>query len=172
MVESILNFLNQTGFSMFSDGDNWKCLIMIAIAFVLSYLAIVKQFEPLLLLPIAFGMLLTNLPGAEMFHEQLFAGGHVNWDLFGGAHCISSAALIAPEGYQFQVLENGTVYLAGQYGNMIFGHLSGLALDAAATINSTGAVVSAAGEVLRENATIVIDMVEATVKGLKELYNE
>ena len=58
---------------------------MILISFVLMYLAIKKQFEPLLLLPIAFGMLLTNLPGAEVFHEALFAGGHVHWDLFGGA---------------------------------------------------------------------------------------
>ena len=49
------------------------------------YLAIVKGFEPLLLLPISFGMLCTNLPGADMFHEILFAGGHVHWDLFGGA---------------------------------------------------------------------------------------
>ena len=40
--------------------------------------------EPLLLLPIAFGMLITNLPGAEMYHEILFAGGHVNWEIFGG----------------------------------------------------------------------------------------
>ncbi|MDE7053742.1 MAG: sodium ion-translocating decarboxylase subunit beta, partial [Oscillospiraceae bacterium] len=54
------------------------------IAFVLLYLAIVKKFEPLLLLPIAFGMLITNLPGAEMYHEILFAGGHVNWEFFGG----------------------------------------------------------------------------------------
>jgi oxaloacetate decarboxylase beta subunit len=51
---------------------------------VLLYLAIVKGFEPLLLLPIAFGMLLTNLPGAEIFHESLFANGHVQWALFGG----------------------------------------------------------------------------------------
>ena len=58
---------------------------MIGISFVLMYLAIVKKFEPLLLLPIAFGMLMTNLPGAEMFHEILFAGGHVHWELFGGA---------------------------------------------------------------------------------------
>ena len=43
------------------------------------YLAIVKKFEPLLLLPIAFGMLLTNLPGAEMYHRELFASGHVDW---------------------------------------------------------------------------------------------
>ncbi|NLD88185.1 MAG: sodium ion-translocating decarboxylase subunit beta [Clostridiales bacterium] len=59
-------------------------LIMIAIAFVLSYLAIVKKFEPLLLLPIAFGMLLTNLPGAGMYHEELFADGYVHWNMFGG----------------------------------------------------------------------------------------
>ena len=63
-------------------GNDPKCLIMIAIACVLLYLAIVKKFEPLLLLPIAFGMLLTNLPGAGMYHSELFAGGHVHWDLF------------------------------------------------------------------------------------------
>jgi len=57
---------------------------MIFIACVLLYLGIKKKFEPLLLVPIAFGMLLTNLPGAEMFHEILFAGGHIHWDLFGG----------------------------------------------------------------------------------------
>ena len=84
-MEAIVNFLQQTGFYQFSFDGNWKCLIMIGISFVLMYLAIVKKFEPLLLLPIAFGMLMTNLPGAEMFHEILFAGGHVHWDLFGGA---------------------------------------------------------------------------------------
>ncbi|MGN0777507.1 MAG: sodium ion-translocating decarboxylase subunit beta, partial [Aristaeellaceae bacterium] len=48
-----------------------KALIMVGIACVLLYLAIVKQFEPLLLLPIAFGMLLTNLLGSEVYHEEL-----------------------------------------------------------------------------------------------------
>ncbi len=76
----LINFLKQTGFSMIAD--NWKVLVMFLVSFVLMYLAIVKKFEPLLLLPIAFGMLLTNLPGAEMFHEELFAGGHVHWDMF------------------------------------------------------------------------------------------
>ena len=85
MLESIQNFLNQTGFTQFMQEGNWKCLIMIGIAFVLAYLAIVKQYEPLLLLPIAFGMLLTNLPGADMFHEALFAEGHVDWAAFGDA---------------------------------------------------------------------------------------
>ena len=82
-MEPILNFLQQTGFYMMSLGDNWKTLLMIAIACVLLYLAIVKKFEPLLLLPIAFGMLLTNLVGAGVYHEELFAGGHVHWDMFG-----------------------------------------------------------------------------------------
>ncbi len=80
-LQAVLNFLKQTGFSM----TNPLQIAMILIACVLFYLAIVKKFEPLLLLPIAFGMLLTNLAGAEMFHEELFAGGHVHWDMFGGA---------------------------------------------------------------------------------------
>ncbi|MDY5943122.1 MAG: sodium ion-translocating decarboxylase subunit beta [Oscillospiraceae bacterium] len=83
-MPAIINFLQQTGFYMFGQEGNWMCLIMIAISFALLYLAIVKGFEPLLLLPIAFGMLCTNLPGADMFHEILFAGGHVHWELFGG----------------------------------------------------------------------------------------
>ena len=84
-MEPIINFLQQTGFYMLSLGNNWQTVLMVVIACVLLYLAIVKKFEPLLLLPIAFGMLLTNLIGAEVFHEELFAGGHVHWDLFGGA---------------------------------------------------------------------------------------
>ena len=82
-MEAIMNFIQATGFYQIATGD-WKVLIMLLISFVLLYLAIVKKFEPLLLLPIAFGMLITNLPGAEMYHEMLFAGGHVNWELFGG----------------------------------------------------------------------------------------
>ena len=61
---------------------DWKSIIMILISFVLMYLAIGRGFEPLLLLPIAFGMLLTNLPGAGMYHSDIFAGGHVNWAAF------------------------------------------------------------------------------------------
>ena len=83
-MEAIANFFTSTGFYQFFQGDNWKSAIMLVIAVVLLFLGIVKKFEPLLLVPIAFGMLVTNLPGAEMFHEILFAGGHVHWDLFGG----------------------------------------------------------------------------------------
>ena len=84
-MEAILDFVNSSGFMLFTQGDNWKCLLMIFIACALLYLGIVKKFEPLLLVPIAFGMLITNLPGAEMYHEIFFAGGHIHWDLIGGA---------------------------------------------------------------------------------------
>ena len=83
--ESISKFLNDTGFARLVDG-NWLCLVMIAVACLLFYLAIVKKFEPLLLLPIAFGMLLTNLPGAGLYHPELFEGGHIHWPDFANAN--------------------------------------------------------------------------------------
>ena len=79
-MDAILNFLQSTGIAQI--GENPLSLVMIAISCVLLYLAIVKKFEPLLLLPIAFGMLLTNLPGAGMYHAALFEGGHVHWEMF------------------------------------------------------------------------------------------
>ena len=85
--EAVINFLNQTGFVQLAA--NYKYIIMILISLVLMYLAIVKKFEPLLLLPIAFGMLLTNLPGAGMFHEELFRDGHVHWELFSATNAIT-----------------------------------------------------------------------------------
>ena len=79
--ESLMNFVDQSGISgIFAD---WRVLVMLIISCVLLYLAIVKQYEPLLLLPIAFGMLLTNLPGAGLYHTELFEGGHVHWTIDG-----------------------------------------------------------------------------------------
>ena len=79
--ESLMNFVEQSGISgIFAD---WRVLVMLIISCVLLYLAIVKQYEPLLLLPIAFGMLLTNLPGAGLYHTELFEGGHVHWSING-----------------------------------------------------------------------------------------
>ncbi|MBE6174533.1 MAG: sodium ion-translocating decarboxylase subunit beta [Rikenellaceae bacterium] len=82
LLDSVMKFVETSGFGAFFAPGGWKFAVMIGIACFLLYLAIKKQFEPLLLLPIAFGMLLTNLPGAEMFHSELFAGGHVHWDIF------------------------------------------------------------------------------------------
>ena len=75
-MDAIMNFIEQTGFFMLIDGfmaGGWKNLVMICISLLLLYLAIKKQFEPLLLIGIAFGMLLTNLPGAGLYHEELWA---------------------------------------------------------------------------------------------------
>ena len=84
--EKIVNFLKTTGiFRLFvpAEGDTtgiwWQTAIMFVIAFVLIYLALVKKFEPLLLLPIAIGMLLTNLPGANMFHLNFFIAENINY---------------------------------------------------------------------------------------------
>ena len=65
----------------------WQQGVMILISFILFYLAIKKQYEPLLLLPIAFGMLLTNLPwpGGGIFHPEWFQGD-INWAALGGAY--------------------------------------------------------------------------------------
>ena len=83
ILESLVKFVETSGFGAFFAEGGWKYAAMIALACFLLYLAIKKQFEPLLLLPIAFGMLLTNLPGAEMFHPTLFDEGQIDWyDLY------------------------------------------------------------------------------------------
>ncbi len=66
-----LNFLEKDPTDP-NGAAGWQYLIMIALSCFLLYLAIKKEFEPLLLLPIAFGMLLTNLPGAGLFHNDLW----------------------------------------------------------------------------------------------------
>ena len=72
-MEAIKNFLGDTGIAkLFADSGWWQYLVMYVIVGVLFYLAIVKKFEPLLLMPIAFGMLLANLPGAELIHLEYF----------------------------------------------------------------------------------------------------
>ena len=73
MEEGIADFFNEMGFISFFQGEGWKNLIMIAVGCYLLYLAIKKGFEPLLLLPIAFGMILANLPGAGMYSSELWA---------------------------------------------------------------------------------------------------
>ena len=74
--EILLNLWNKSGFAQiitgFVSSNGWQNLVMLVIACVLLYLAIVKKFEPLLLLGIAFGCLLSNLPGAGLYNQQLW----------------------------------------------------------------------------------------------------
>ena len=91
MLEQIMNFIKQMGFyllganflndtTVFNEvlqrevviAAGWKSLVMILVSLLLLWLAIKKQFEPLLLIGIAFGMLLTNLPGAGMYNGDLW----------------------------------------------------------------------------------------------------
>ena len=78
LEEGMTDFVNEMGFVSFFQGDGWKNLAMIAIGCVLLYLAIKKGFEPLLLLPIAFGMILANLPGAGLFHSEMWNNEFLN----------------------------------------------------------------------------------------------
>ena len=72
----LLNLWNQSGFAALFSGfgaGGWQNLVMLIIACVLLYLAIVKKFEPLLLVGIAFGCLLSNLPNAGLYHPELWS---------------------------------------------------------------------------------------------------
>lgn len=77
--DTVQKFLSEMMFVEVITSGKW---IMILVACFFLFLAIHKKYEPLLLLPIAFGMLITNLPGAEMYHTELFEGGHVHWENF------------------------------------------------------------------------------------------
>jgi len=69
MLEAILSFIQSTGIYIAIADMAWQNIVMVAVACVFLYLAIAKGFEPLLLIPIAFGMLLSNIPGSEMFKD-------------------------------------------------------------------------------------------------------
>ena len=71
-ASTIDGLIKGSGFMGFIAEGGWQNIIMILISFVLFYLAIVKQYEPLLMLPIAFGMLLTNLPMTGLYHAELW----------------------------------------------------------------------------------------------------
>lgn len=87
--EILANIFNESGIAAIGQSllnGGWKTLVMYAIVAVLFYLAIVKKFEPLLLLPIAFGMLLANLPGGGIFSMNYFVqdnGAVIQWEQLG-----------------------------------------------------------------------------------------
>ncbi len=102
MFEALKGLFEQSGFGSLYNAEqpfeyfgitssfDFGTIIMLLVACVLFYLAIVKKFEPLLLLPIAFGMLLVNIPGPigdAVFHSEYFinAEGVINWKEI-GAH--------------------------------------------------------------------------------------
>ena len=103
MIDVLLDLWNNSGIAQFFlTPDGWKNAMMILLSFVLFYLAIRREFEPLLLLPIAFGMLLTNLPwpGGGIFHPEWF-NGEINWAALGGAFTDAAGNHIEPGLFDF-----------------------------------------------------------------------
>ncbi len=80
-TQAIVTLVEKSGFvTIFQDP---RQLVMILVSFVLMYLAIGRGFEPLLLLPIAFGMFLTNIPNANLYHSAIFINetAHIDWEM-------------------------------------------------------------------------------------------
>jgi len=90
ILGTLLKLWNESGFAQFFMDGGWKFLVMIAISCVLLYLGIGLKFEPLLMVGIAFGCLLANLPGGNMFHQDM-------WDAY-----IAGTEWIAPTGEVIQ----------------------------------------------------------------------
>jgi len=104
----------ESGFAAFFAEGGWKSALMIGVSFVLLYLGIVKKFEPLLLVGIAFGCLLTNLPGSGMYHPEL-------WDAFldpNNAEAYHNYGVILANGGLIDLLYIGVK--AGIYPSLIF----------------------------------------------------
>ncbi len=145
---AIIEFIRDTGYYRLFTGDG-KSYVMILISLLLIYLAIVKKFEPLLLIPIAFGMLVTNLPGVDIFHEELFASGHIHWDMFQGCIVGNTADLVSAAQYAV----NAAGSIVSSAGETI-GTITSATITEISHLNSAGAVVSdASGKILAESAT-------------------
>ena len=181
-MQAILNFCEQTGFFLFFQGDNWKCAVMILISCLLLYLGIVKKFEPLLLVPIAVGMLVTNLPGAAMYHEILFAGGHVHWDLFGGQPVTAqflaemlqngvSADLLGP--YAQQIMASAQELFGADAMADMMAQIAANGTDAVGTlanqINTLAAIESSIASygMTLSNVTVSVGLVDVLYLGIK-----
>ena len=184
-MEAIVNFLTSTGFYQFFQGDNWKSAIMLVIACVLLFLGIVKKFEPLLLVPIAFGMLVTNLPGADMFHEILFAGGHVHWDLFGGepitAQFLSemlssgvSADVLQP--YADAVMTSAQNLFSADVINDLMAQVAANGSDAVGTLANQLTALASAEQyaanygVILSDVTVSVGLIDVLYLGIKLIY--
>lgn len=93
--EVIVSILSNSGYAYFFTADGgWKNLVMIIVAFVFLWLGIKKGFEPLLMIPIAFGMLLANLPGANLAVQYHDLQGFI--DLVAGRMTDGAGNVLAP----------------------------------------------------------------------------
>ncbi len=168
IIDTIKTLWMESGiYSIFSNfiGGGWQTLAMIVIACVLLYLAIGKKFEPLLLVPIATGMLLANIGIGEIFNNLCFDGGEVHWEAFSGhgQYVVNSAKLLL-DNAQAYVLNNGNVYwVSSTLGEGVIGTISGLNIQDTLQILADGSIVNSAGEVVKENANIFLSISDINV---------
>ena len=149
MWETIAEFFTQSGIAGFFIDGGWKNLIMIVVACVLIFLAIKKEFEPYLLLPIAFGMLLVNLPGAA---EQIFNKGATEYN------AISLAAAVG-------ITQDQATYLINKIANVdVNGNLTYLA-----TTKQLNDLVMASGFLNEETTTLGFN--SSIVSNIQHLYS-
>lgn len=158
-------FQNLWGSTGFMQGD-WQNYVMLVVALVLMYLAIVKKFEPLLLLPIAFGMFLINIPGAQdivwgkyetpdMSLQLGIDGGFENVAKYFSS--VLDQTIFIREGYlnangdtvtfysSLEALNQGitSTMSAGQFANFTLqGYIQGAVTDGAANFISDAVVIS------------------------------
>ena len=113
IVATLQKLASDSGFAAFFTGDGWKFFVMIIVGCVLLYLGIVKKFEPLLLVGIAFGCLLTNIPGNGLYTPEL-------WDAFmdESSEFYHSYGHVLATGGLFDILYIGVK--AGVYPSLIF----------------------------------------------------
>ena len=84
-IDTLVGIFQSSGFARFGEPGGYLYAVMICVGCFLLYLAIVKEFEPLILLPMAFGMILANLPGSGVIHGR--QAGHLpSADLPGHRH--------------------------------------------------------------------------------------
>ena len=103
-IDTLVGIFQSSGFAQFGQPGGWLYAVMICVGCFLLYLAIVKEFEPLILLPMAFGMILANLPGSGIIHMQYFVGDgleHPMWveilNTGGLADALSTGLFCLPE---------------------------------------------------------------------------
>lgn len=149
ILGTLQDLATESGINLFIKSP--LTLLMVVVACVLLYLAIVKKFEPLLLLPIAFGMLCTNLLGADMYHEELFSGGHANWSLFGGGILVNSTNLVNLG----QMTVNSAGAILNASGNVV-GQITS-SFSAGAQLNALGALIAQDGTCLANSVSVIIN---------------
>ncbi len=121
ILATLSKLWQESGFAQYFMAGGWKFLVMLAISCVLLYLGIGKQFEPLLMIGIAFGCLLSNLPGSEMFHQGL-------WDAYieGSSYTTTAGEVIEHLTFTDIIHEGGLLDIfyigvkAGLYPSLIF----------------------------------------------------